>query len=139
MKNDEDEASPRNRDDPPLRRALRPSGPVSLNLTESRLPGATVIRVEGEFDLLTAPRVAALLDEVARSRGQDRVVVDLRATEFIDSAGLQTLLSVKRRVNRLGRQLIVVSDAGPVRRMLERSRLIETLGVIAEFDDPPTG
>jgi anti-anti-sigma factor len=64
-------------------------------------------------------------------------MIDLRATEFIDSAGLQILLSAKRRLTRLSRDLVVVSAAGPVRRVLELSRLIDTLGVIASLDDLP--
>jgi anti-sigma B factor antagonist len=137
MNKDEDEGPPRSQDDAPLRRVLRPSGPVSLTLTESRRPGVTIVEVAGELDLLTAPRVAAQLDEMTRARGRDDVVVDLRATEFIDSAGLYILLSAKRRLNRLGRDLTVVSDTGPVRRMLELSRLIEALGVTTDLEDPP--
>jgi anti-sigma B factor antagonist len=121
----------------PLRGELRPSGPVSLQLTETRRSGVSVIEVAGELDLLTASRMAALLDEVVRTRGQDDVVIDLRATAFIDSAGLQILLSAKRRLTRLSRELLVVSEAGPVRRVLELSRLIETLGVIDSLDDLP--
>lgn len=141
MNNDE-QPSPRREvtpghDDAPLRRELRPSGPVRLSLQEIRRPGVTIVEVSGELDLLTASRMAALLDEVVRTRRHDNVVVDLRATEFIDSAGLQTLLSAKRRLTRLGRDLVVVSDSGPVRRVLELSRLIETLGVIEGPEDFP--
>jgi anti-sigma B factor antagonist len=141
MKNDEQPSPGRRvrpaRDDASLRRELRPSGPITLALREIRRPGVTIVEVDGELDLLTAPRMAALLDKVVRTRRHDDVVVDLRVTEFIDSAGLQTLLSAKRRLSRLSRELVVVSDSGPVRRVLELSRVIATLGVIAGPEDLP--
>jgi anti-sigma B factor antagonist len=123
------------RDQAPLRRELRPSGPVSLSLTESHRSGTTVIAVSGELDILTAPKVAAQLDEVVRT-GSDDVVVDLRKTTFIDSAGLFVLLNARRRLTRLSRVLSVVCGSGPVRSVLELARLTETLGVVSELEQP---
>jgi anti-sigma B factor antagonist len=123
------------RDDAPLRRELRPLGPVNLALTESVRSGATLISVSGEFDILTAPKVAALLDDVVRGRAGN-VVVDLRGTEFLDSAGLHVLVNAKRRLTRGSRDLfVVVSPGGPVRRVLEVSRLAETLGAVTTLQD----
>jgi anti-anti-sigma factor len=51
---------------------------------------------------------------------------------FIDSAGLQVLLAAHRRLSRAGRGLAVVCDDGRVRRVIELSRLIETLGVVSD-------
>ena len=123
------------RDEGPLRRELRPSGPVKLSLTESRHSGRTIVGVSGELDILTAPRVGALLDDVVRNRTGD-VVVDLRETDFMDSSGLFILLNARRRLNRLARSFSVVCGPGPVRRVLELSRLVETLGVVSEIEDP---
>lgn len=123
------------RDEQPLRRELRPSGPVTLGLTESRRADHTLISVSGELDILTAPKVGALLDEVIRGRTHD-VVVDLRETVFIDSAGLQTLMRAKRRLIRRSRDLtVVISPSGPVERVLELTRLIDALGVVSSLEE----
>lgn len=122
------------RDQGPLRRQLRPSGPVALSLEESRHLDATIVTVRGELDVLTAGRAAALLDEIVRNRSGD-VVVDLRATEFMDSSGLSMLLGVHRRLTQRGRGLTVVCGPGPVRRVIELSRLTETLGVVPSLDE----
>src|SRR5437763_7877357 len=71
---------------------LRPAGPVRLRLTERRLDDATVICVAGELDVLTAPRFASLVTEIIRTRPV-AVIVDLRETDFLDSAGLHILLN----------------------------------------------
>jgi anti-sigma B factor antagonist len=121
-------------DEGSLRRELRPSGPVRVSVTRSQRPGRTVIAVRGEFDILTAPRVGAELDEIVRG-GHGDVVVDLRATDFMDSSGLYILLNARRRLARLGRRLSVVCGRGPVRRAVELARLAETLGVVSELDE----
>ena len=88
-----------------------------------------VIRVEGELDLLTAPKLAARLDGVIRASAMS-VVLDLRDVEFMDSAGLQILLNIRRRLVRTSRSLSVICD-GPVRQVIEFARLAGTLGVTA--------
>jgi anti-sigma B factor antagonist len=108
---------------------------VNLGLTESARAGATLIRVSGEFDILTAPKVAALLDDVVRGR-IGNVVVDLRQTKFLDSAGLHVLLNAQRRLTHGSRDLfVVVSAGGPVQRVLELTRLAEALGIVTSLED----
>ncbi len=89
-----------------------------------------LVEVEGELDILTAPRLASQLGAVIRSSPND-VVLDLRQVEFIDSAGLQILLNARRRLDRSSRSLSVICDQGPVRRVIELARLVETLGVVS--------
>lgn len=113
---------------------LRPSGPVRLRLTERRLGDATVICVAGELDVLTAPRFASLITEIIRTRPVD-VLVDLRETDFIDSAGLHILLNAQRRLRQRSSRLAVICASGPVRRVLELSRLIDTLCVVASIEE----
>jgi anti-sigma B factor antagonist len=115
--------------DATLAGSLRPRGPVQLAVTTRHDPRVTVVAVKGELDVLTAPRLTTQLDDVVR-RGQGDVVIDLRATDFIDSLGLHALLSVQRRLARQARALTIVCDPGPVRRAIELARLTDTLGVV---------
>jgi anti-sigma B factor antagonist len=114
--------------DAPLREALRPSGPPRFALRVEHQPDLVVVYVEGELDILTVPKLAARINGlIRRSRGD--LVLDLRAVEFIDSAGLQLLLNTRRRLLRKSRALSVVCETGPVRRLIELMRLTETLDV----------
>jgi anti-sigma B factor antagonist len=119
---------------PPLSQSLRPRGPVELEVGQYERPEATVVTVSGELDILTAPKFSASIDEVVRGRTRD-VVVDLSETRFVDSAGLQVLLSAQRRVTRRARWLALICPAGPVRRVIELARLTETLGVLASLKE----
>jgi anti-sigma B factor antagonist len=87
-----------------------------------------VAYVEGELDILTARKLAARINAVIR-RSTGDVVLDLRAVEFIDSAGLQLLLNTRRRLLRTSRTLSLICDEGPVKRQIELMRLTGTLGV----------
>lgn len=118
--------------DSPLRRALRPRGPVQFALSERTQPGVTVMHVDGELDILTAPRLSAELDVIIRRRAGD-VVLDLRDALFIDSAGLHVLLNAHRRLTRASRRMSVVCGDGPVSRVIELARLVETLGVVSSL------
>lgn len=120
--------------DPPLRRALRPSGPVQFGLFEDWRPGVVVLHVDGEVDILTAPTLGAELDALVRKHSED-VVIDLRDAVFIDAAGLYLLLNAHRRLTRASRRMSVVCEQGPVRRVIELARLIETLGVVESLEE----
>ena len=113
----------------PLREALRPPGPVQFAAREQRIAGLLTVTVEGELDLLTAPKLVALVAQLVRSDPAD-VILDLVETQFIDSAGLAILLNLQRRLERRGRRLRVVCDEGPVRRVIEMARLEEALGMV---------
>jgi anti-sigma B factor antagonist len=110
-------------------RSLRPRGPVALRLTRRVRADLTVLELAGEVDLLTVARLAAGLDDEIRHGDRD-VIVDLRPVQFIDSSGLHVLLGAQRRLARQGRGLGIVCTPGPVLRVFELSRLLETLDVV---------
>jgi anti-sigma B factor antagonist len=113
-----------------LLRALRPRGPVHLALNTRSAPEATIIEVAGELDVLTASKLGAAIDHVVR-RHDGEVILDLRETSFVDSAGLHVLLTAQRRLSRQQRALTVVCDPGPVERAIARARLLDALGVVS--------
>lgn len=114
-----------------LRRELRPPGPVRFAITETHHRNRICLEIVGELDILTAPKLAAELNDVVRQSRLD-VIIDLRRVEFMDSAGLQILLVVHRRLSTASRRLTVVCDEGPVRRVIELARLEEILSLRAE-------
>jgi anti-anti-sigma factor len=118
----------------PLAESLRPRGPIELRITSHERPEATLITLAGELDVLTAPKFSAFIDELVRLRGGD-VVVDLSEVCFVDSAGLQVLLSARRRISRHANWLAVICPAGPVRQVIELARLSEALGVVSSLDE----
>ncbi|HLY50011.1 MAG TPA: STAS domain-containing protein, partial [Solirubrobacteraceae bacterium] len=97
---------------------------MRFGITEAQAAGAVRLEIMGELDILTAPKFATELNTIVRRSHQD-IVVDLRQADFLDSAGLQILLGAQRRLSHDGRKLKVVCDEGPVRRVIELTRLEE--------------
>jgi anti-sigma B factor antagonist len=91
--------------------------------------GVQVVSVRGEVDLSSAHRLSALIAEAtARFREiNPRVVVDLSAVEFIDTAGLGVLLEQWKAFRESSGVLHLVVSEGPVKRLLEISGFGETL------------
>lgn len=77
-----------------------------------------VVAAIGELDLQSAP---VLEQQVARLRagGHERVVVDLRQVEFIDSTGLRVLLGLHRAAQSEGRVIALVPGPRQVQRIFE--------------------
>jgi anti-sigma B factor antagonist len=119
-------------DSTPIAGSLRPRGPVVFDVHRRSTPEATLLEVAGEVDLLTAATLGHHIDDEVR-RGQDDLVIDLTATQFVDSAGLHILLNAQRRLTRRGRRLAIICQAGPVRRVFELARLIDTLRVFGSL------
>ena len=93
------------------------SGP-SFELDERHADGRVWLKLIGELDLATAPRLA---DRLHQLREENRtVVVDLSGVEFMDSSGLHVFLDAVADA-RSGRWTLEVLDdlSPPVRRLFE--------------------
>jgi anti-sigma B factor antagonist len=78
--------------------------------------GAAWVRVEGELDLVSSPKLGRTIDE-ARQSGR-RIVLDLREVSFIDSSGVHVIWNTALAVRREGGRLLVVRGPAHVDRVL---------------------
>jgi anti-sigma B factor antagonist len=101
--------------------------PEVLQVHEEAVGDAHLIAATGEIDQVSSRLVADALRR-ATLAGDGSVVLDMSATNFIDSAGISTLLNGLRRLTRQSRKLIVVCPPGPPRRVFE------TLGLVGTFE-----
>jgi anti-sigma B factor antagonist len=100
-----------------------------FELAEEDLDTRThVIAVSGEIHVSTAPEFARRLSE-AIARGKTAVVLDLSATEFIDSTGLSVLLNGLRKVTRQRGRMALVCTNPTVLRLFEITRLDSTFDI----------
>jgi anti-anti-sigma factor len=99
-------------------------------MSDSSLPDPFTVRVElhgdaqvvvptGELDLATAPSLDAALDRAFAAAGTGRVVLDLRELEFIDSSGLRSLLTARRRAEASGAGFSLVAGHRALERTLD--------------------
>ena len=89
--------------------------------------GATVLRLAGELDLYTAPRLSAELAAVVGSDGD--VVLDVQELGFLDSTGLGEIARLHRQLSAEGRRVVVRRPTAMVHRVLDISGLLAVLAV----------
>lgn len=79
-------------------------------------PGCQEIDVAGELDRAVCEALGSALERAAAER--QHVLLDLSNCEFIDGAGVATLVQGHERLSAGGCQLLLFGARGQVRRML---------------------
>jgi anti-anti-sigma factor len=92
--------------------------PEAFSVRVERRGDAAVVVPTGELDLATAPALEASLSRAFTDPGE-RVVLDLRELEFIDSSGLRTLLTARRQAGEAGKAFSLVAGHRGLERTLE--------------------
>ena len=112
---------------------------IEFSITDRQVNDDThVVAVTGEIDLFTAPefkqRVSAPIDA-----GRSNVVVDLRATTFIDSSSLGVLIGAHRRLKLRGGALVVVCDNEAIVKTFRITGLDGVFTLVSSLDDALDG
>jgi anti-sigma B factor antagonist len=84
--------------------------------------GVTVVCVSSELDAVNSRQLKPVLDRLV-AEGRRRFVIDLNGVNFIDSAGLATLVHFFKRVRNSTGDVCLAALQPPVRRILELTRL----------------
>jgi anti-sigma B factor antagonist len=84
------------------------------------------VRLEGECDIASAPELRESLRPLVPPDVND-LVVDVSDLEFIDSTGLGVIVGALRRIREGGGELTLAGAKGPVRRVLEVTRLDQAI------------
>jgi anti-sigma B factor antagonist len=100
-----------------------------FGVTIERRDGAVHLKLSGELDLSTAPR---LDDDLARVEAErpELVVLDLSELAFLDSTGLRLMITADARAREDGRRLEIVNANPMIQRVLRLTRLDERLNVV---------
>lgn len=102
--------------------------PPGFAVERAPLLGAPGVRVRGDVDIDTAPRLTEILDEaIQETRGA--FVVDLCDVDFLASTGVNVLLRARAVLGRADRALVVVCPPGPARRIFEVAGIADLLAL----------
>src|SRR2546427_6531339 len=108
-----------------------------MDLAQKRLAGTVVLAPSGRIDHATAEAFKTSLGpHVARcAAGQDRVVLDFGAVDYISSAGLRVLMLAAKQAKAQGGVLAVAALQPIVREIFEISRFTLVLNVFPTLDE----
>jgi anti-sigma B factor antagonist len=92
-------------------------GELELGL-ETLSEGGTVVHVDGELDLATAPELEKLLAGMDLG---ERLVIDLSPCTFLDSSAVRVLITTIKDAEKHGGEVTLVAPDPGVARVLEIS------------------
>jgi anti-sigma B factor antagonist len=108
---------------------------IDLSMELRRMGEWTVVSVEGELDLYTAPQLRdAVMDAV--EDGSERVVLDLTKVPFMDSSGLGVVVACLKRLRESGGDLALVTPPeSPPTKLLSLTGLDRAIRTRATLDE----
>ncbi len=95
--------------------------PISIQLEEP-VPGTTLLRVDGEVDMLTSP---SLRRAIADQLTSGRLLIDLDGVEFLGTSGLAALVEAREQALSHEVELWLICSSRQVLRPLEIAGLVE--------------
>jgi anti-sigma B factor antagonist len=94
--------------------------------TERREGEVWVVRVTGELDMATAPKLQTTFDEVLAS-APTNVLLDLQHLDFLDSTGITVLVRTRRQLEERGAHLTIDGLSAAAAKVLEVAGVLDSL------------
>lgn len=96
--------------------------------------GLTVIDVEGEIDVYTAPKLREKLIDLV-NKGNFHLLVNMEKVEFLDSTGLGVLVGGLKRVRAHDGSLELVCTQERILKIFRITGLTKVFGIFDSVDD----
>lgn len=97
--------------------------------TEVTSPEEAVIRVSGEIDMGTSPKLRDILKDAAAQK-MKTVTVDLSAVTYMDSSGIATLVEMLQKMNACKGKLVLRAMKPQVKAVFEIAHLTEVFQIV---------
>jgi anti-sigma B factor antagonist len=107
---------------------------MGLAVSSERNGSATVVRLQGDFDLHSAARVRSEVEDLVEEPGHE-VFVDLTQVDFLDSSGLGTLVGLQKRANRSQASLALCGLPKQLEKIIDVTHLRDAFTILPEVPD----
>jgi len=111
---------------------------MDLGLDVTERGKYTVLSVQGEVDVYTAPKFRERLIELV-TEGKHQIVVDLDGVDFLDSTGLGVLVGGLKRLRSHDGDLLLVCTQSRILKVFEITGLTKVFSIHATVDDATAG
>jgi len=96
-----------------------------------------IVEVAGEVDVATVSMLAKALGDAVTSGAGD-ILLDAQQLTYIDSAGIQTLLSTQRALGEKNRRFAIIGCHGVFQKILETASLTDRFAMYPTVDEALT-
>ncbi len=110
---------------------------MEFAVSQEQRGAVPLLRVRGEVDIYTAPRLKEAV-VAALNSGAQSLAFDLSQVGFLDSTGLQVLMSAKKRTAERGGEVYIIGAGGQIRRVFSLLSLERIFRLCREADLPGT-
>jgi len=108
---------------------------TTADIAVEQTGGWTVARLNGELDMTNCSYVRDVLTRAVPSEAHG-MIADLSGTLYLDSAAIELLFEMARRLSRRRQRLRIVMPAGsPLQRVLELTDVKAVAPIHATLDD----
>jgi anti-sigma B factor antagonist len=105
-----------------------------LQISARHIDQTTILDVSGDIDLASSPDLRKALLRELRELRIPRVVLNLKAVEYVDSSGVASLVEGLKASRDVGSRLILFGLNSAVREVLQLSKLLKIFE-IAETEE----
>ena len=105
-----------------------------LQISARYLDRTTILDVSGDIDLASSPELRKALLRELRELRIPRVVLNLKAVNYVDSSGVASLVEALKASRDIGSRLILFGLNSAVREVLQLSKLLRIFE-IAETEE----
>lgn len=106
---------------------------MDLTLVTREADGATIVAVEGEIDVYTAPKLRDKITELVAD-GSYHLVIDMEGVEFLDSTGLGVLVGGLKKVRAHDGSLQLVCNQDRLLKIFRITGLAKVFAIHASAD-----
>ena len=106
-----------------------------LELNIVRNGACSVIEITGDIDLKTSPQLRAAILDLYEKRGQERVILDLKGVNYIDSSGVASLVEGLQEAKKRKARFILSRLNEAPRHVLDLTRLTSVFEITQTVDE----
>ncbi|MEW9530807.1 STAS domain-containing protein [Microbispora sp. NPDC049125] len=107
---------------------------MDLKLGHHSEDNLTIVDVEGEIDVYTAPRLRELLIDLV-NKGNFRLLVNMEKVDFLDATGLGVLVGGLKRVRTHDGSLELVCTNERILKIFQITGLTKIFGIYASAEE----
>ena len=94
-----------------------------------------MVQIQGDIDLKSSPQVRAAILDLFEKRGQERVILDLKGVNYIDSSGVASLVEgLQEAKKRKARFILSCLNEAP-RHVLDLTRLTSVFEITQTVEE----